>query len=165
MTDRTAFTEEEWALLRLTPLFVAVGVVAADASGLFASVKEGIAGANEMAAALNANRDLELFSAFLADRGKPDVPDVDALLGPGSNEARMANFRTTALEQVGAAVDLLNRKASSAETAAFRQLLVRVADSAANAFKEGGFLGLGGVRVSPKERAFIDLVSKAAGIN
>ena len=43
-------------------------------------------------------------------------------------------------------------------------MLVAVAEDAANAAKEGGFLGFGGVRVSDKERAFIDEVSKAAGL-
>jgi hypothetical protein len=39
-----------------------------------------------------------------------------------------------------------------------------VAEQAANASKEGGFLGFGGVRVSDKEQAFISEVSKAAGV-
>ena len=36
--------------------------------------------------------------------------------------------------------------------------------SAAEASKEGGFLGFGGVRVSDKEQAFITEVKKAVGI-
>ncbi len=165
MTDRNAFTPDEWTLLRLTPSFVAVGVVAADGSGLFSSIKEALAGSNEMTDALDANRDLELFAALMADRHAPELPDVEALLGRGSNETQMQNFKEAALARVGAAVALLSRKASHAEVDAYRKLLIRVAERAADASKEGGFLGFGGVRVSAKERAFIELVSKAAAID
>jgi hypothetical protein len=139
MTHQSAFTTDEWTLLRLTPSFVAVGVVAADASGLFASLKETLAGANEVGAALDANSDLELFRALAADRSAPSVPDVERLLGDGSKEAQLQNFKTAALERVSAAVGILTQKAMVIETDAYRRLLVRVAQRAANAAKEGGF--------------------------
>jgi hypothetical protein len=164
VSQRSAFTADEWTLLRVTPSFVAVGVVAADASGLFASLKETLAGVNEVSDALGSNPDLELFRALAADRSAPAVPDVEPLLGDGSKDAQLENFKTAVLERVSSAVGLLNHKASAAEVDAYRHLLVRVAQRAANAAKEGGFLGIGGVRVSEKERAFIEMVSKAAGI-
>ena len=43
-------------------------------------------------------------------------------------------------------------------------MLADVAEKAAGASKEGGFLGVRGVRVSDKEQAFINEVKKAAGI-
>ena len=163
MTHRTVFTADEWTLLRVTPSFVAVGVVAADASGLFASLKETLAGVNEANDALGSSSDLELFQALAADRSAPAVPDVEPLLGNGPKDAQLENFKTAVLDRVGTAVELLNHKASPAETDAYRRLLVRVAQRAANAAKEGGFFGFGGVRVSEKERAFIEAVTKAAG--
>jgi len=164
VTHRSAFTADEWTLLRVTPSFVAVGVVAADASGLFASLKETLAGVNEASAALGSSSDLELFQALAADRSAPAVPDVEPLLGDGPKDAQLENFKTAVLERVSAVVELLNHKASATETDAYRRLLVRVAQRAASAAKEGGFLGIGGVRVSEKERAFIEMVSKSAGI-
>lgn len=164
MTDRTTFTDDEWTLLRVAPSFVAVGVVAADPSGLFASINEALAGAHAVNETLNANRSIELFSALAADHTAPKLPDIDELLGGGSDETQMRNFKTAALQRVKDAVDLLSRKAAAPEVDAYRRLLLQVADTAANASREGGFLGIGGVRVSDKERAFIDLVRKAAGI-
>jgi len=164
VTHRSAFTADEWTLLRVTPSFVAVGVVAADASGLFASLKETLAGVNEASAALGSSSDLELFQALAADRSAPAVPDVEPLLGDGPKDAQLENFKTAVLERVSAVVELLNHKASATETDAYRRLLVRVAQRAASAAKEGGFLGIGGVRVSEKERAFIEMVSRSAGI-
>jgi hypothetical protein len=164
VTHRSAFTADEWSLLRVTPSFVAVGVVAADASGLFASLKETLAGVNEVSDALGSSPDLELFRALAADRSAPAVPDVEPLLGDGPKDAQLENFKTAVLERVSAVIELLNQKASAAETDAYRRLLVRVAQRAASAAKEGGFLGIGGVRVSEKERAFIEMVSRSAGI-
>lgn len=164
MADRDSFTADEWTLLRVTPSFVAVGVAAADASGLFTSLKETLAGVSEVAAAGAAHPDLDLFAAFATDRSVPRLPDVDEFIGKGPKEKQLENFKAACLEQVRAAVAVLTSKATSAETDAYRQLLVRVAERAANASKEGGFLGLGGVRVSSHERAFIDSVRESAGI-
>ena len=55
-------------------------------------------------------------------------------------------------------------KASPAEAQAYKQMLVDVAQQAADASNEGGFLGFGGVRVSDKEKAFIAEVKRAAGL-
>ena len=65
---------------------------------------------------------------------------------------------------VKSAADLVARKASPAEADAYRKMLADVAEHAANASKEGGFLGFGGVRVSDKESAFISEVKRAAGL-
>ena len=86
------------------------------------------------------------------------------MVGEGSREEQMQNFKTAVLERVKAASELVARKASPEEASAYRKMLVDIAEKAANASSEGGFLGFGGVRVSDKEKAFIAEVGKAAGI-
>ncbi len=164
MANQDSFTEEEWALLRLAPSFVSVGISAADPSGLIGAIKEVIAGGDELISALNANSSLDLFSAIAGDKSTPLLPDLDALIGQGTNEQRMYNFKMAALDCVTRATSLVAGKATAAEADAYRSMLVSVAQKAASASKEGGFFGIGGVRVSEKERAFISDVSKAAGI-
>ena len=164
MASQDAFTAEEWALLRLTPSLVAGGTAAADPSGLFSSLKELFAGAKGMAEAFEMNSGLELFAALAADRSIPGMPDPKTLLGEGTREQQMANFKGAVLERVKAAVELVARKATPAEAAAYRAMLAGVAQKAAEASKEGGFLGFGGVRVSDAEQAFIAEVKQAAGI-
>jgi hypothetical protein len=164
MAKQDAFTAEEWTLLRLVPSLVAGGMAAADPSGLFSSIKESFAGAKGMAEAFKMNSSLELFSALAADRSIPGMPDPKALLGEGSREQQMDNLKSAVLERVKSAVALVAAKASPAEADAYRQMLLGVAQQAADASKEGGFLGFGGVRVSDKERAFIAEVKGAAGI-
>ena len=163
MATQASFTLEEWTLLRLAPSMVASGVAASDASGLFASIREAAAGAGGMADALKSAASLELFSSLAADRSLPGMPDPAALLGEGSRDQQMQNFKTAVLERVKAAADLVGRKATPEEAKAYRRMLVEIADKAANASSEGGFLGFGGVRVSDKEKGFLAEVSKAAG--
>lgn len=163
MARQDTFTGEEWTLLRLTPSLVASGMAAADPSGLFSSLKESLAGARGVAEALRAHGELELFAALAADRSIPGLPDPKSLLGEGSREQQMQSLKAAVLERVRSAAELVAAKATPAETEAYRKLLVDVAESAANASKEGGFLGFGGVRVSDKEQAFITEVKAAAG--
>ncbi|MGK2952375.1 MAG: hypothetical protein ACSLEZ_08330 [Thiobacillus sp.] len=164
MAKQDTFTSEEWTLLRVVPSFVAGGVAAADPSGIFSSVKESFAGAKGVAEAFKTNGSLELFAALAADRSMPGMPDPKALLGEGPREQQMQSLKNAVLERVRSAAALVAAKATPAEAEAYGQMLVRVAEQAANASKEGGFLGFGGVRVSEKEQAFITEVKAAAGI-
>ena len=164
MAKQDAFTAEEWTLLRLVPSLVSGGTSAADPSGIFASIREATAGAAGMAEAFKANSALELFAAFAADRSIPGMPDPKTLLGEGTREQQMANFKSAVLDRVKSAVELVARKASPAEAEAYRAMLAGVAQKAAEASKEGGFLGFGGVRVSNAEQAFIAEVKQAAGL-
>ena len=163
MAKQADFTSDEWTLIRLAPSLVAGGVAAADPSGLFASIKEAAAGAREMAASFKANSGLELFAALGNDHSMPGIPDPRTLLGEGTREQQMQNLKGAVLERVKSAVALVAGKATPAEADAYRKMLVSVAEDAANAAKEGGFLGFGGVRVSDKEQAFITEVKAAAG--
>lgn len=92
------------------------------------------------------------------------MPDPKTLLGEGSREQQMQNLKNAVLDCVRSAVALVASKASPAEAGAYKAMLVSVAEQAADASKEGGFLGVGGVRVSDKEKAFIAEVKGAAGV-
>ncbi len=164
MARQDTFTTEEWTMLRVVPSLVAGGMAAADPSGIFSAVKESFAGAKGVGEAFRTNSSLELFAALAADRSIPGMPDPKSLLGEGPREQQMQNLKSAVLERVKAAAALVAAKATPAEADAYRQMLVSVAEQAANASKEGGFLGFGGVRVSDKENAFIAEVKGAAGL-
>jgi hypothetical protein len=164
MANRDTFTSDEWTLIRLAPSLVSGGIAAADPSGIFASIKEAAAGAQGMAEAFKAHSDLPLFAALAADGSIPGMPDPKTLLGDGPREQQLQNFKNAVLERAKEAVEVVAHKASSAEAGAYKTMLVDVAQKAANASKEGGFLGFGGVRVSDKEQAFITEVKQAVGV-
>ena len=111
MAKQDTFTAEEWTLLRLVPSLVSGGTSAAEPSGIFSSIKEATAGAAGMAEAFKANGALELFASLAADRSIPGMPDPKTLLGEGTREQQLANFKGAVLERVKSAVDLVARKA------------------------------------------------------
>ncbi len=154
MTAQAAFTTEEWTLLRTVPALVTAGVSAADPGGLIGAVKEASAGMMGMLDSLKGSQ-LELMGALLADRSRPETPDPRAMLGEGSREQQMANFKTVLMERIREAGDLVSSKATPEEGQAYKQMLMSVAERTANAAKEGGFLFFGGERVSAAEQTFL----------
>jgi hypothetical protein len=68
------------------------------------------------------------------------------------------------LEELKAVNELLTAKATPEEAEAFRGWLLDAAQAAANAGKEGGFLGFGAEQVSAGERQMLDQVRAVLGI-
>jgi len=58
---------------------------------------------------------------------------------------------------------IVSSKATAEESAAFRQWLLATAQAAADAAKEGGFLGFGAVQVSEGEQNMLDQLRAAIG--
>ena len=65
------------------------------------------------------------------------------------------------LEELRAVQALVAAKAEPEEAAAFGRWLVTAAQAAADAAKEGGFMGFGAQRVSDREQAMLDQVRAA----
>jgi hypothetical protein len=158
MAAQAAFTAEEWTLLRFVPSLVVGGVSAADPSGIFGAIKEAAAGMTEMSGSLQKGSRLELLGAMLADKSIPGMPDPKTLVGEGNREQQMANFKTAVLGRIREVANLVSQKATPEEAKAYKQMIMSVAEKAANASKEGGFLGFGGVRVSSAEESFLNEV-------
>jgi len=69
-----------------------------------------------------------------------------------------------ALEACRALASLVDRKASKEEAEGVKRWLVAIAQRTAEAAKEGGFLGIGGTRVSETETVAIRDVARALGV-
>ncbi len=68
------------------------------------------------------------------------------------------------LDELAAVNVILGAKATSEEADAFRHWLLDVAGAAADAAKEGGFMGFGAVQVSEGEKRMIDELRTALGM-
>jgi hypothetical protein len=158
------FTAEEWNLLRILPALVSSGVSAADPGGIIGAVKEAAAGAKGLIESLRQGAGQELLAAMLEDRSTPGTPDPKTLLGEGDRRQQMENLKSAVLARIAEAMELLGRKAAPEEANAYRRLILEVAEKAASAAREGGFLGFGGERVSGAEQAFLDDVKNALGL-
>jgi hypothetical protein len=153
MATKASFTAEEWQRLLESPMLAAMAVTAADPSGLFGLIKEGFAASQALAAARADPGSNELVSAVVTDLETPAGRDAvrDGLKAALAG-ARAADVKPRAIEGLRQVSLLLESKAPT-DAAAFKTWLAALAERVAEASKEGGFLGFGGVQVSAAEKA------------
>jgi hypothetical protein len=161
MTTQAAFTTEQWNLLRIAPSLVVDGVSTVDQSGIFGTIKEALDGMTEKIESLQQGSEIELLDAMLSDKSILKLPDRKTLAGKGNRKQQMVNFKSAVLDHIRDAANLVSQKASPEEARAYKQMIISVAEKAANASKEGGVLGFGGVRVSSAEQSFLNEVKAA----
>ena len=147
---KARFTPEQWTRVRLAPGAAARLVMLASPSGAMGLIKEANAAATAIDAARGVSEPTSLISlAFDSDITKDEV----ALLG---------KERGTTLGVLKEAVNLVSQKTPS-ELPAFAAFIHGVALKVAEESKEGGFLGIGGTRVSREEQAVLDEIDSLTG--
>ncbi|GAA5513335.1 hypothetical protein Dcar01_02068 [Deinococcus carri] len=163
MSVKDSFTPEEWFKVMNGPGRAGAAVVAASPSGITGVLAEAQAIGAAIREQVSAQGRTPLLEAMAADLvGTP--PDPRAF--PQEERARnMDEARAQSVEGVRQAVWLVSSKASPADLAAYRRLLWTVAERAAGAAKEGGFLGLGGEQVSEPERAVLAELREVIGVD
>jgi hypothetical protein len=158
MTSKAAFTDDEWQRVLRAPFVAGMAITIADPGGPIEISKEMMA---TLRAATVPPSQEELLAAVALD--------IQALMDQKQNPAR--NFKPTSaatagteiLDELRAVGAIVAEKASPEETDAFRDWLVTVAQAAADAAKEGGFMGFGAVQVSEGEQAMLDQLRSALG--
>lgn len=164
MTTKTDFSATEWETLRDAPHAVVLAVAAAGASGLFGSIKEAMAPSAILAEALKGENQL---LRQICDKEEIKA-SIESLMGmaksSGDFKSIQATFRKAAIDMSQTGLDLLKRKGTPDDVAAFRDFLLKLGEKVANAAKEGAFLGFGGERVSEEERAVLSELAQALGV-
>src|SRR4051812_36171810 len=157
MTSKADFTEEEWARLKRAPFIAGMAISLADPGGPIEAVKETSATLKTVRAA-ESGESGELVGALagevVADAGQRKNP-----LG-GFKPSKGANAGVEILGELGAVNRILSEKASPEEAAAIREWLLEAAQDAANAAKEGGFMGFHAERVSQGEQQMLDRLNE-----
>jgi hypothetical protein len=155
MTAKQDFTDEEWTRIRRAPLVAGVAIALADPGGPIELAKETMASLRS--ATLPPSQEELLASVAL---------DVQALTQHKQN--LLGDFKPKngqqVLDELRGVNELVTAKATSGEAAAFRRWLVAAAQAAADAAKEGGFMGFGGEQVSAGEQQMLDQVRAALGM-
>jgi hypothetical protein len=154
MSTKASYDPAEWSQLLLSASLAGIAVTAAAPSGPIGVIKELFAAGKVLAEIKTKGSGNELLNAIVADletsEGRAAARDgLDADFKGGS-AAEIKARAIAALKQAAAIVDA---KGSPGEAADFRGWLYHVSQQVAEAAKEGGFLGFGGVRVSPEEAA------------
>jgi hypothetical protein len=158
MTAKADYTEDEWAALRRAPLVAGLGVSFADPGGPIELTKETMAA---LRAIQSPPGDQELLIAASQDAlaNSKDLRNLKKDLG-----LKGATARQQIADELRRVNDILAAKATPEEAAAFREWLIQAAQDAANAAKEGGFLGIGATRVSEGEEAMLAQLREILGV-
>lgn len=163
MANRASFTPEEWTKVLESVAVTGMAVTAAEPSGLWGMLKEALAGGAALAAAKADPHANELIKAAIADYETPEGrTDVQESLKHRFEGAKPADVVPRALEALRQASAILDAKAP-ADAPAFKAWLNAIAAKVAEASKEGGFLGFGGVQVSEAEKATLGEIAAALG--
>jgi hypothetical protein len=160
MTDKTSFTPDEWKLLQQSVLAASIAVTAADPSGLWGLLKEGFAGGTSLEKAKLDPATNALIKAIATDFGTAEGSTARDGLKDTLKGNKPAEVKTKCIEILRQTAALIDVKASSDATA-LKAWLRQLSQHVAEASKEDGFLGIGGVRVSGAEKATLTEISSA----
>jgi hypothetical protein len=161
MADKSSFTSEEWKLILQSVTMASVAVTAAEPSGLWGLLKESFAAGTTLAAGKTDAGSNTLIKAVVADfetsEGRRLAHEGLKEKFVGSTPAEIKATCIEALRQVGVLIDAK----APGDAATFKGWLQRISQHVAEAAKEGGFLGIGGVRVSEAEKATLTEIASA----
>jgi hypothetical protein len=158
MTTKSDFTEEEWVRVRRAPFVAGMAISLADPGGPIELAKETSA---SLKSATNPPSREQLLAEIALDiqamTQERQNPLTDFKPTQGSDP------RQQMLEELNAVSAIVSSKATAEETAAFKQWLLTTAQDAADAAKEGGFLGFGAVQVSEGEQSMLEQLRVTLG--
>jgi hypothetical protein len=159
MTTKADYTAEEWELLTRGPFMAAMAVVAASPSGPIGVIKELSAVGRVLQEASQSGETNALINALVSNVKAGYRPS--GTVEPGQRPEEIKDLALKTCQEVAA---LLAHKAPAPEAEGFKRWLLTVAQQAAEAAKEGGFLGIGGVRISAAEQAVLAELAGRLGI-
>ena len=161
LTTKANFTSEEWGKLLASPMIAGMAITAADPSGLWGLLKEGMAGGWALVEARQSNQANPLVKAVAEDFSTAEGRTAArAAVDARFKGAKFDGLKDKALAELKSISGILDAKAPD-DAPPFKAWLQNVAQKAAEAGKEGGFLGFGGVAVSEAEKATLGEISAA----
>ncbi|MGI8835965.1 MAG: hypothetical protein ACR2H4_04935 [Pyrinomonadaceae bacterium] len=158
MPKQTDYTPEEWKTISAAPVMAGLLVTVSDLSGPIGTAKEAIAvvrGVIDAATGTSNELIKAVAEGIKAQGGKPDMPAL-----PNDRAA----VRTALIDGCKRALTIVSQK-SPGEAEEYKQWLTSLAQKTAEASKEGGFLGIGGVQISDDEKAAVKELSSALDLS
>jgi hypothetical protein len=160
MTTKSDFNEQEWESLLQTPILAGSYIIVADIS--VTAVPREMKGLYKALVAQDAPAEAsDLVAAVVADLMQR-AEKKEKIEQPNLQEGQ--DPRPQMLETLKQSLAIVDEKGAAGEKAAFGAWLVTIAQATAEAGREGGFLGIGSVRVSEQEQAALDELRQALGL-
>ena len=156
MTKKSDFAEDEWSRIVRAPFVAGLSISLADPGGPIEAAKETMA---TIRSATNPPSREELLTDVALDIQAEVQAKRHPLKGYKPTKGHAPGEEVlTEIREVRA---IVAAKATAEETAAFGEWLVVTAQAAADAAKDGGFMGFGAKQVSDGEQAMLDRVREA----
>jgi len=164
MANKTTFTPQEWQQVLESVMLSGMAVTAAEPSGLLGVLKESMATGRSLIAARSDPQSNDLVRAVAAEfetsEGRQAARDrLKATL----SGAKVADVKAKSMAALHNVATLIDAKAPG-DAPGFKTWLHHIAEGAAEAANEGGFMGFGGVPVSDAEKATLRELSSALGM-
>lgn len=156
MTTKADFTEDEWLRVVRAPFVAGMAITLADPGGPIEAAKESMA---SIKSATNPPSREQLVSEVALDI----QAQVQQRHNPakGYKPAGAGSVGEQVLQELTDVCAIVREKATAEEADAFGSWLVSTAEAAANAAKEGGFMGFKAELVSQREADMIEKVRAA----
>ena len=158
------YTNEEWKIISSLPQSIGGIMASAGFSGLIGSGKEMFASVQGIMSGKKEYADNTLIQSII-----PDVTDRSKAMETAKEQREFLmnrikenniksseQLRDLILGDAKKVIELIEAKESPEDVSQFKKWVLDVAESVANAAKEGGFLGFGGERFSEKEHQLYD---------
>ena len=162
MTSKADFSDEEWTRLKRAPFVAGMAISLADPGGPIEAVKETSATLKTVLHAAEEGGRGELVDAIARDVAGDARQRKSPLSGfkPGKG----ANVGVEILDELREVNRLVSEKGTPEDAAAMRDWLLAAAQAAADAAKEGGFMGFRAERVSEGEQRMLDSLSEVLAV-
>ena len=151
MTKKAEFNAKQWSTVVEGPMFAGMWVMAAERGG---SLRESVAIGRVYAGARESQGSSELLDELVSS-----PPALDR----GRAQEVGADVPAAARDALRRAMEVVEAAATAEEADAYKRFVMTVAQAAAEAHKEGGFLGVGGKPVSEAEDRALDEISTTLG--
>ena len=151
MTTKAEFNAEEWSKITEGPALAGLIVIASQRGG---TIRESLA----MAKVYRETQEKTQGSGDLISELVQSAPNLNA-----RQFSSKEDMHTQGLQRIRDAVALVDAKATPEELDEYRSFTMAVAQHAAEADKSGGFLGIGGERISGNEQSALNEIADALG--
>jgi hypothetical protein len=152
MTTKADFTEDEWATVVRSPIVAGMAITLADPGGPIEVVKETSAVVKFVTGSASEDRD-----DLVGEVAREVRTLAEQRTNPvGDFKPRGALAGKEVVDEITRAGKIVSAKATPEEAEAFRAWLLDCAQRAADAAKEGGFMGFHAERVSEGEQRRLD---------
>ncbi len=157
MSTLSDYTQDQVEKLMAAPMLVSMYIMGSSLSGPVGLVREMMAGVETaMNVAKDAAPDSVLGTLFSEDNMKAQQTKMQEETRESTEGAEnMDQAKTKMLDDIKQSVSIISAKGSPVEVAAYKKLMVDVAEQVAHAAKEGGFMGIGGTLVNDAEKTAI----------